>query len=135
MSNAQLITIIVGVIGFFLAVGFLKKTAKFIVGVAILLVAGMLYFGLEPKQVFDTAMIIKDKGTAALETITSASNSIKLEGDKILIKINDTWIDVGAITSVPKFSGDSYVSFKIDDTVYEVYDSEVVKLLKTLLSY
>lgn len=135
MSNAQLITLVVGVIGFFLAVGFLKKTAKLIVGIAIVLVAGMLYFGLEPKQVLDTAILIKDKGVAFVENLASVSNAIKLEGDKIYIKADDTWIDVNAITSVSSIVSEGYAKVKVDDTEYEVYDTEVIKLLKTLLSY
>lgn len=135
MSNAQLLTLVVGVIGFFLAVGFLKKTAKLIVGIAIVLVAGMLYFGLEPKQVLDTAVLIKDKGMEFVENLASVSNAIKLEGDKIYIKADDTWIDVNAITSVSKVVKEGSLKFKVDDTEYEVYDTEVVKLLKTLLSY
>lgn len=135
MSNAQLLTLVVGVIGFFLAVGFLKKTAKLIVGIAIVLVAGMLYFGLEPKQVLDTAVLIKDKGMEFVENLASVSNAIKLEGDKIYIKADDTWIDVNAITSVSSIVSEGYAKVKVDDTEYEVYDTEVIKLLKTLLSY
>lgn len=129
MATSQIVVIIVAIIGILLVLGLAKKTMKIILTLAILIIGGISVGILSPKQVIDTAQVIKDKGIETYEKFASASDNIKVSGDSLMVRMGDTWVDLNAINNFD-INGNT-VSVNVGGNTYQVTDETVAKLFQT----
>ena len=129
MATSQIVVIIVAIIGILLVLGLAKKTMKIILTLAILVIGGISVGILSPKQVIDTAQVIKDKGIETYEKFASASDNIKVSGDSLMVRMGDTWVDLNAINNFD-INGNT-VSVNVGGNTYQVTDETVAKLFQT----
>lgn len=129
MATSQIVVIIVAIIGILLVLGLAKKTMKIILTLAILVFGGISVGLLSPKQVIDTAQVIKDKGIETYEKFASASDNIKVSGDSLMVRMGDTWVDLNAINNFD-INGNT-VSVNVGGNTYQVTDETVAKLFQT----
>ena len=102
---------------------------KIILILAILVFGGISVGILSPKQVIDTAQVIKDKGIETYEKFASASDNIKVSGDSLMVRMGDTWVDLNAINNFD-INGNT-VSVNVGGNTYQVTDEAVAKLFQT----
>lgn len=129
MATSQIVVIIVAIIGILLVLGLAKKTMKIILTLVILVFGGISVGILSPKQVIDTAQVIKDKGIETYEKFASASDNIKVSGDSLMVRMGDTWVDLNAINNFD-INGNT-VSVNVGGNTYQVTDEAVAKLFQT----
>lgn len=129
MATSQIVVIIVAIIGILLVLGLAKKTMKIILTLVILVFGGISVGILSPKQVIDTAQVIKDKGIETYEKFASASDNIKVSGDSLMVRMGDTWVDLNAINNFD-INGNT-VSVNVGGNTYQVTDETVAKLFQT----
>lgn len=129
MATSQIVVIIVAIIGILLVLGLAKKTMKIILTLAIFVIGGISVGILSPKQVIDTAQVIKDKGIETYEKFASASDNIKVSGDSLMVRMGDTWVDLNAINNFD-INGNT-VSVNVGGNTYQVTDEAVAKLFQT----
>lgn len=129
LATSQIVVIIVAIIGILLVLGLAKKTMKIILTLAILIIGGISVGILSPKQVIDTAQVIKDKGIETYEKFASASDNIKVSGDSLMVRMGDTWVDLNAINNFD-INGNT-VSVNVGGNTYQVTDETVAKLFQT----
>lgn len=129
MSTSQIVVIVVAIVALLLVLGLAKKMMKIVLTIAILLFGGISFGLLSPDQVIDTASAIKDKGIATYESFASMSDNVKVEGDSVLVKMGDTWVDLNAVNEFD--INDDTVSVTVGGNTYTVTDETVVKLFQT----
>lgn len=130
--SSQVVVVAIAVVALILSLVFLKKIAKLVVSILILVGGGIAFGVLTPKQVFDTASLIKDKGIATYEKFAEVSDKIKVSGDNISIKVGDTWFDLNSVNSFD-INGDE-VRLSIGGNDYTINDKTVADLFETLKS-
>lgn len=130
--SSQVVVVAIAVVALILSLVFLKKIAKLVVSILILVGGGIAFGVLTPKQVFDTASLIKDKGIATYEKFAEVSDKIKVSGDSISIKVGDTWFDLNSVNSFD-INGDE-VRLSIGGNDYTINDKTVADLFETLKS-
>lgn len=130
--SSQVVVVVIAVVALILSLVFLKKIAKLVVSILIIVGGGIAFGVLTPKQVFDTASLIKDKGIATYEKFAEASDKIKVSGDSISIKVGDTWFDLNSVNSFD-INGDE-VRLSIGGNDYTINDKTVADLFETLKS-
>lgn len=129
MATSQIVVIIVAIIGILLVLGLAKKTLKIVLTLAILVIGGISFGVLSPSQVIDTASAIKERGIETYEKFASASDNIKVDGDSLMVRMGDTWIDLNAINNFD-INGNT-VSVTVGGNTYSVTDENVAKLFQT----
>ena len=129
MATSQIVVIIVAIIGILLVLGLAKKTLKIVLTLAILIIGGISFGVLSPSQVIDTASAIKERGIETYEKFASASDNIKVDGDSLMVRMGDIWIDLNAINNFD-INGNT-VSVTVGGNTYSVTDENVAKLFQT----
>lgn len=130
VTLSQLVFIILAIIVVALVIKFLKGVARTIVAVVAVCVALVNYGIASPTQIKDVASVISQRGIATYEKMASASESIKLNGNNIEIKLGDKWVNVSDVTSFIS-TGDGAATINVDGESYFVEDSNIISLLKT----
>lgn len=126
---SQIVVGVIGVVALILVLSLMKKAIKWVIGVAVLLICGVWIGVLSPQQAIDTVTAIKDRGMATYQRLADASQNIKIQGESISIRINDTWFDLNAVNSF-KVDGDT-VKVEIGGNSYSVTDKTIAKLFET----
>lgn len=126
---SQIVVGVIGVVALILVLSLMKKAIKWVIGVAVLLICGVWIGVLSPQQAIDTVTAIKDRGMATYQRLADASQNIKIQGESISIRINDTWLDLNAVNSF-KVDGDT-VKVEIGGNSYSVTDKNIAKLFET----
>lgn len=130
-TQSQLIVCIICLVAFIFIISFVKKFAKLLCLVALVLI-GLVYFGVtSPSQISDVATKMQETGISYYEKVSKASENIQLTDNAVHIKVNDKWINVQNIQGVIAGSED-VTTVIIDGESYAITDKNVIEVLKTL---
>jgi len=130
ITGNQVLILVCCIIGILLALSFLKKVLRLIVVGVLVVLMLVMFFMSENASSIDLSKVNIGK----YESLASNSSSIKIENGTLKIKIQDTLVDVCAITNI-KILSDEHCRLSIDGASYEIHDSDIVSLLKSLRSY
>lgn len=126
---SQVIVGVIGIVVSMLVLSLMKKTVKWLIGIAVLLICGIWIGVLSPQQAIDTVTAIKEKGISTYQRLADASQNIKVDGESISIRINDTWFDLNAVNSFEVM--EDKVELKVGGNSYTVTDKNIIKLFQT----
>lgn len=129
---SQVIVAVIAIVACIIVFSMVKKAIKWLFIVAILLIGGVAFGFLTPEQAINTANAIKNKGIATYEKLADASQNIKVDGESISIRIQDTWFDLNAVNSY-EVNGDT-VKISVGGNDYTVTDKTIAKLFNTITS-
>ena len=130
LTLSQIIVFVIVILVVVLAIKLLKGVVKVITTVVSLCIC-LIYFGLaSPIHMKDVTSTISKRGIASYSKLADVSNSIRIKGNSVSLKVNGKWFDVSDIDSFIKLS-DKSVSVVIDGKSYKVDDESIVKLLST----
>lgn len=129
---SQVIVAVIAIVACIVVFSMVKKAIKWLFIVAILLIGGVAFGFLTPEQAINTANAIKNKGIATYEKLADASQNIKVDGESISIRIQDTWFDLNAVNSY-EVNGDT-VKISVGGNDYTVMDKTIAKLFNTITS-
>ena len=133
LTLSQLICIILAVVVVIVVLKLLKGVLRIVLTVTTLIIF-LLQFGLaSPTQLGDITKVIAEEGISAYNTYAKNSDNIKLEDDKIMVKLNDNWYSVNDIDSIIS-TGDDSISITINGKSYATRDKTMIKLLNVLSS-
>lgn len=129
---SQVIVAVIAIVACIIVFSMVKKAIKWLFIVAILLIGGVAFGFLTPEQAINTANAIKNKGIATYEKLADASQNIRVDGESISIRIQDTWFDLNAVNSY-EVNGDT-VKISVGGNDYTVTDNTIAKLFNTITS-
>lgn len=133
LTLSQLIFIILAVVVVIVVLKLLKGVLRIVLTITTLVIF-LLQFGLaSPTQLGDITKVIAEEGISAYNTYAKNSDNIKLEDDKIMVKLNDNWYSVNDIDSIIS-TGDDSISITINGKSYATKDKTMIKLLNVLSS-
>lgn len=130
LTLSQLLFIVVAIIAVVAILKFLKGVVRTVLTVVAICVALVNYGIASPTQIKDAASVISQKGIATYEKLASASDSIKVEGSDVQVKLGDKWFNVSDVTSFVS-TGKATATINVDGESYAVEDSSIISLLKT----
>lgn len=130
LTLSQLLFIVVAIIAVVAILKFLKGVVRTVLTVVAICVALVNYGIVSPTQIKDAASVISQRGIATYEKLASASDSIKVEGSDVQVKLGDKWFNVSDVTSFVS-TGKDTATINVDGESYAVEDSSIISLLKT----
>ena len=134
ITQNQIISIIIAIVLVALILAFVKKVAKLVLSVAVIVIA-LVYFGVvSPEQLQDVSKVVSEQGQGVFTQIADTSKNVKVDtadGLKVQVYINDTWVDVDDISSFVKTDNGTY-SVIINGDTYPVSDDGVQRVLDIL---
>lgn len=134
LSRGQLLTLILGVVLFFVVVKLVKKTAKVIL-IVVAVVACLLYFGfVTPEDIKNSAEALADSFTSQeVVNISVISDSVQISDGVIEFNIGGTWYRVDDITRL-RVNSEGFYLIEVQDSEIKVSDPDVQKLIDVLTS-
>lgn len=133
LTLSQLICIILAVVIVIVVFKLLKGVLRIALTVTTLIIF-LLQFGLaSPTQLGDITKVIAEEGISAYNTYAKNSDNIKLQNNKIMVRLNDNWYSVNDIDSIVS-TGDDSISITINGKSYATKDKTMIKLLNVLSS-
>lgn len=133
LTLSQLICIILAVVIVIVVFKLLKGVLRIALTVTTLIIF-LLQFGLaSPTQLGDITKVIAEEGISAYNTYAKNSDNIKLQNNKIMVRLNDNWYSVNDIDSIVS-TGDDSISITINGKSYATRDKTMIKLLNVLSS-
>ena len=133
LTLSQLICIILAVVIVIVVLKLLKGLLRIALTVTTLIIF-LLQFGLaSPTQLGDITKVIAEEGISAYNTYAKNSDNIKLQNNKIMVRLNDNWYSVNDIDSIVS-TGDDSISITINGKSYATRDKTMIKLLNVLSS-
>lgn len=133
LTLSQLIFIILAVVVVIVVLKLLKGVLRIALTVTTLIIF-LLQFGLaSPTQLGDITKVIAEEGISAYNTYAKNSDNIKLQNNKIMVRLNDNWYSVNDIDSIVS-TGDDSISITINGKSYATRDKTMIKLLNVLSS-
>lgn len=133
LTLSQLICIILAVVIVIVVFKLLKGVLRIALTVTTLIIF-LLQFGLaSPTQLGDITKVITEEGISAYNTYAKNSDNIKLQNNKIMVRLNDNWYSVNDIDSIVS-TGDDSISITINGKSYATRDKTMIKLLNVLSS-
>lgn len=133
LTLSQLICIILAVVIVIVVFKLLKGVLRIALTVTTLIIF-LLQFGLaSPTQLGDITKVIAEEGISAYNTYAKNSDNIKLQNNKIMVRLNDNWYSVNDIDSIIS-TGDDSISITINGKSYATRDKTMIKLLNVLSS-
>lgn len=133
LTLSQLIFIILAVVIVIVVLKLLKGLLRIALTVTTLIIF-LLQFGLaSPTQLGDITKVIAEEGISAYNTYAKNSDNIKLQNNKIMVRLNDNWYSVNDIDSIVS-TGDDSISITINGKSYATRDKTMIKLLNVLSS-
>lgn len=130
ITATQLIFIVAVIIVGLILMAKLKRIGKIVVLVAVI---ASTYFNVQlfsPTKMLNTATVFVNSPLVKEQVteLANKSDSIRLSGDNLEIKVMDNWISLNAITSVIQLD-DGNVSISVGDQNFVVSDEMIIKVL------
>lgn len=134
ITQKQVIGIVVAIIAVILILSFVKKVAKLILTVAVI-VGALIYLGvMSPEQLQDVSKVVAKQGQEVFTQIADTSSNVKVDmsdGLNVEVCIADQWVNVNDISSFVKINEGVY-SVTINGKDYSVSDDSVKQVLDLL---
>jgi hypothetical protein len=126
---SQIIIFVVAVLAVSIVLSLLKNLIGIIVSVAITAFLLVNLNIMSPTQLQDVSSIVAKSGVEAYQKVAEASDNIKIKDSTILIKVDDSWIDLSDVDSVVSTAGDK-LTIIADGQTYLTDDNNIINLLK-----
>ena len=132
LSQGQLLTLILGVVLFFVVVKLVKKAFKIIL-ILVAVVACLLYFGLiTPEDIKNSAEALADTVTSQeVINISVVSDSVQITDGVIEFNIGGDWYRVDDITRL-RVNSDGFYLIEVENSEIQVSDPDLQKLIDVL---